>query len=93
MGCQQIEDYEGQNEDVETKEEKSPNLLVDLKAALMSEFRILWTCSRVDLRFMWAGEDKKARFRINGWIDERVVFSRFVIGWKGDKGVQYKIVG
>jgi len=66
-------------------------LHVSLKRALMAEFPELWDCLKIDVRFLWAGNDGRNRYRLNGWVEHQIIFSRFVVGWMEDKGVQFEI--
>ncbi len=86
-----------------TTAKKKEDLLSDLKFALTAEFPELGKCGRVELRPLWTpGKDdedfsavKKTRVRVNGWTrkdrEETITFSRFVVAWMGEKGVQYRV--
>lgn len=79
-------------------EKSTPKTDIDhaaLQFALCGEFPKLAECDRVDMKPLWSLDDNKMCYRVNGWTrgkGETITFSRFVIAWQGEKGIQYQVV-
>ena len=61
-----------------------------LRDAILTEFPELNKCFKVDIRLLWANSDGKIRYRVNGWAEDKVLFSKFIVAWM-DNGLKYEI--